>query len=499
MAISLRKYVDIRSGVAGQPALNTRQLILRVYTTNPLLPTGSIKDFALASSVGSYFGTMSEEYFRALFYFSFISKNFTSPSLISFARWADVDTAPIIYGVKVTTTLTQFQLITNGSFNLTLGATSHDILGLDFSAVASYADVATVLQTGIQAADITPLWTGATVVYNASTGAFDFTGGATGPAVVAVAAASSGVDIRANIGWTNLATYSDGYAAQTVTDVLTISSSQSDNFGSFVFTNTAGLTLDQIVEAAVWNYAQNVEFVYQVPVTPDNAVDYNAALVNIGGVGVTLNTTLAEFPEELPCAILASTDYTVSNSVQSYMYQQGLLTPSVTTTVDSDFYDGLIINYYGQTQEAGQSLSFYQRGNLMGQQVIDIIDMGIYGNEQWLKNAIAVSIMNTFIGLNEIPVNSQGESILTNAVLIVILQAIANGTISVGKTLTQLQIQKITEISGSQTAWRQVQDSGYWFDVTFNETSPNNFVANYTLIYSKNDVIRKVVGSDILI
>jgi hypothetical protein len=76
--------------------------------------------------------------------------------------------------------------------------------------------------------------------------------------------------------------------------------------------------------------------------------------------------------------------------------------------------------------------------------------------------------------------------------------------ISAGKSLTTVQQQYISQISGDTTAWRQVANIGYWLNVTFSSfVNPNSFLtewqANYTLIYSKNDAIRSVQGNDVLI
>jgi hypothetical protein len=60
----------------------------------------------------------------------------------------------------------------------------------------------------------------------------------------------------------------------------------------------------------------------------------------------------------------------------------------------------------------------------------------------------------------------------------------------------------ITNATGDPTAWQKVQTSGYWFDVVFETYVVNNqteYKAVYTLIYAKDDVIRLVNGTDILI
>ena len=72
MAIAFTKYVDIVSGVGGAEQVSLRELIGRLFTINPLVPTESLIEFTDLESVGIYFGTASEEFKRALFYFSFV-------------------------------------------------------------------------------------------------------------------------------------------------------------------------------------------------------------------------------------------------------------------------------------------------------------------------------------------------------------------------------------------------------------------------------------------
>ena len=67
MAISLKRYVDITSGVGAGVGVAARLLIGRFFSTNPLIPTNSSIDFDSADAVSTYFGSTSDEYLRAVF------------------------------------------------------------------------------------------------------------------------------------------------------------------------------------------------------------------------------------------------------------------------------------------------------------------------------------------------------------------------------------------------------------------------------------------------
>ena len=510
MAIAFSKYIQITSGVGAGVAVARRELIGRLFTINPLVPTGSILEFTTLADVGAYFGTTSEEYKRASYYFSFINKNINAPNKISYARWVNADAAPRIYGAALQTTLTALNLITDGAFSLTLGGVTNLIGGLDFSGAGSLSAVATIIQAAIRSETGTQ-WTAATVTYDATRSSFDFVGGSAVVAVVSVAAPGSGTNISHIIGWlpeaingAGGAIWSNGKLAETITEVLTASTELSNNFGSFLF--QPSLTLDQIIEAATWNSAidQNVLFQYMVPVTAANASSYSAALINFAGVGLTLTSTAVanEYQEQMPMEILAATNYDAVNSVQNYMFYQFNRTPTVLTTVDSNFYDNLRINYYGRTQQAGRFLDFYQRGVLTGL-AVNPVDMNVYANEQWLKDAAGVIIMQLLLALSKVSANTQGRIQILTVLQAAIDQALANGSISVGKILNDVQKLYISNITNDPNAWYQVQNIGYWLNCTIESfiTSDSRveFKATYTLVYSKDDVIRKVEGTHNLI
>ncbi len=508
MAISFQKYVQITSGVGAGFGVRERDLIGRLFVTNPLLPTKSLAEFDNAEDVGTYFGFTSEEYKRAVFYFSWISKNITQARKISYARWVNQDVAPIIYGSVADRSVGQFSSITDGSFTFTLGADTNVISNLDFSSVTSLADVAVIIQTAIRNAEsYSPLWENATVTYDATRKSFNFVGGELGSAVIDTAAGNTGTNIANLIGWlkSNGAVLSDGANEESISETLTLSADASNNFGSFLF--IPALTLEQIVEVAQWNNLSTNNFAFQfyVRTLPVNAQDYWEALQNYGGVGCTISDVTDEYPEMLPMVVLAATDYNRQNSVQNYMFQIGTnvaLTPSVTTTILSNSYDAIRMNYYGQTQTAGQLIEFYQRGVLMGTGQA-ATDMNVYANEQWLKTAAGARIMELLLALAKVSANKNGRSQLIAVLQAVIERGLRNGTISVGKTLDVTQKLYISEITGDELAWHQVQNIGYWLDCVIERrvdiTGAFYYVAVYTLVYSKDDAIRKVEGTHVLI
>jgi len=498
--ISMTRYISITSGVAGGIAVALRELITRVFTTNELLPTGTIQEFESADDVGAYFGTSSEEYKRAAFYFGWISKSITKAKKIAFARWADEDTAPMIFGTTADRTIATFTAISNGSLRLTLGADTNDLTAMDFSGAASLAAVAAIIETAIQAETGT-MWTAATVSYNAVDKRFELIGGDVGAATVATADVGSGTAIRLLIGWGNTATFSDGAVTQTIPTLLGDSTELNNNFGSFVFIPT--LTADEILEAAIWNDTQNNMFQFLTPVVADDASALSAAIIGYSGAGIILDPEVAdEYPEMIPGIILAATDYTKPNAAKNYMYQQFPdVTASVTSNTDANTYDALRINYVGRTQTAGQILEFFQRGFLCGGSS-DAVDMGVYANEQWFKDACSADLMTLLLAVDQVQASSAGVGTVLATLQSRIDQALLNGTIEPGKDYTAAQKQVIANLTNDQDAWHQVQSIGYWVTAAVEPyvlDDITQYKISYTIVYGKGDSIRKIEGRDIMI
>lgn len=514
MSIPIYNFVDITSGVAGQNQVPTRNYGMLVITANNLCPTGKILTFTSAAAVGSYFGIASGEYLRAQFYFGWISKNITAPALLSFWFWnGDAATANLIFGAPPIDTLAAFNMITSGELDLTMGGVTHTLTGINLGSAGSLAAVATDITTAINAYSAGGIqWTGAVVSYNSTTGAFNLVSGSAAADTIGVQVAGAN-DLAGPLGWLNPGTVlSNGTAAQLLTANLNQLINISNNFGSICLGASAFYTsLTDVESVANWNNSltPNIQFIFSARTTVANSAAWAAALALIGGTGLTLapasgetNAPIStEYPEMVPGMIFAATDYNVPNSVQNYKYQEFELTPAVSSEADYVTYTGLNINFYGSTQTAGQIISFYMDGSMMGLPVNPQF-FNLYANEIWFKDNLAAALLNLLLALSQIPANSKGIALIIAQLQNVINVALNNGTISVGKTLNETQILDIGQITASPTAWRQVQTNGYWLNVEIESSVVSSitvYTAVYTLVYSKDDVVQSITGSNVLI
>lgn len=491
MAISIKKYVDITSGVGGGAGVAQRDLIARVFSSAPILSPDTVYEFTSLADVLVYFDSTSTEYIFASKYFGTISKVATSPKKISFYRYSPTATFAAIFGAKVKTTLAQFTAVTSGTLTFTLDTVAINVTAIDLSTATTLAQVASLVQTKVIAAGVT----GATVTFDAVASKFKLQT----PAGMVISLA--GGTTAALLGFSN-GIAANGATVQTLTNCLTTSANISTNFGSYTFLDT--LTIDDHVEIGTWNTTseQNIMFIYMVRVLAANSAAWSAALLDYSGVCLNLFVASTDWLIANVMGTLAATDYNKPNSTLNFMFQQYAAPVTVTTTANSNLYDSQRVNYYGQTQTAGQLINFYQQGLLCGL-ATSPTDINVYANEMWLKDAATASILSLLLSMNKVSANATGKAMVKQQIIAIVLQALVNGTISANKPLNQTQKTYINTITNDLNAATAVGTTGYWLDVTLSSTTSVSgavtWQANYLLVYAKDDVIRKVVGTHSLI
>lgn len=508
MSISIKKYVDITSGVGAGAAVKERELILRLFTNNPLVPAGQVMEMTELNDVATTFGANSEEYKRAAPYFGFVSKIITKAKKIAFAHYSasGAATPPGIQGgVPGENDVDNWKLITDGVVRVNVGGADYQTAPINFSTAADLAAVATKVQDALNATG-SPAHT-FTVTFDNQSGKFNASFvGVNPPAAIAVITPTSGTNIAADLGWTVAAgmVTGSGSSAVSVLDYVVEADNISDNYGSFAFVGTP-LPLTDVKAIALWNTGQNVKYQFLVGVTQANYLTWYNDLVSYGGTALTIIAdNNVEFDEEIPGIILGATDYNQRNASQNYMFQQ---IPGMTPKIDDNVLANTIdedtrVNYYGRTKNAGQPIDFYQNGYLCGTNTSPL-QMNVYANEQWFKAAATAQLMKLLLNLPIIPATEEGRSIVLAGLQDCIDRALFNGTIKAEKDLTVDQKAYVTQITGDPLAWHQVQAIGYWVDAVVQQQSQQNgtikYIVDYTLVYSKADAVNKITGRDILI
>ena len=508
MTIPNSKYVAITSTTANTQSVSNKELIPRVFTTNPLFATNTVYEFTSSANVSSFAGALSAEAQFASEYFGWVSKRGNQAQKISFMRYSLEALAPYIYSTQALTPIATLKEISDGSMNINMGGTSYTISNINFSSIASYSDVASALQTAIQAnSGGGTLWTAATVEYQASNNSFILTGGETGANEINYATtASSGTDISGLIGWSQATApvLSNGIETQTITDVLNNSIQLSTNYLTYGFLNSTD-AYNNLALIGAWNNEQNNEYRFCFDVGASNYQEAITTCANYSGLTANYNINYGLSginPAWIMTAILpATTNYNATNGVKNYMFQEfPQQAIAVGINDDGTLYqtlDNLCINYNGQTQKSGKTLAFYQDGFNT-----DSTDSAIYDNEAWLKDSISTDILNQFIGTDFISADNDGIATISGILQSNCDKALNNHVFSKGKTISTTQQAYITQLTGDENAWLDIQNNGYKYTIEISTQTVGNktiYTANYLLIYLKNDVIRKVIGSDILI
>jgi hypothetical protein len=515
MPISFTKYVDITSGVAAQPQIAARNLGGRIFSPNHVFSSDGVYSLTQADlqAFGQLVGTTSEEYLRAVKYFDYVSVKTRRPQLLQFARWQREATSASIYGAyNKAAVLTAIQAITAGTIEFQFGSTTVTVNGIDFAAATTFADVASILETALNANANVNLTT-ATVTYNAVQSRFEFVASSSQTTYETIGIVSQGggnTDVALALGWdpSQQPTYVSASPIVTPVNAFIASQGGDNNFGTFLFiaNGGAGIALTDAEAIAAQNKTYNVEYKFCVGVNDSTYETWQAGLATIGGTTIIYSqaSQAAEYHDMQEMIIEGATDFTQTNGADKYMWAQfGGQTPAVTTDTLSQALDALSINYYGQTQVNGTDLTFYQDGKMQGI-ATDPLDSNVYANEQWLKSYVTAGFIGLQLALGGISANAQGMALLRGKIKKDVIPAAQNnGVISIGKLLTTDQILDVTELTGDANAWQDVQNKGYWYDLTFqtvtSETGQTEQQAVWTLIYSKDDIVRKVVGSHTLI
>lgn len=498
MSISMTQYIKITSGVGGARKVRSRELILRIFTPNPLISPDSVLEFGSPDAVGAYFGYTSEEYQRALKYFAYLSPAIVQASKLSFARDQVEPTPPLVLGGSSTWVLAKLKAVAPAPIEGKVDDTTFKTASVDLSTTASLADVAATVQAALRAVADIEIFKACMVTYDATMARFVLTGGTND----AVSVNFTPGDVVSALHFDTGEVIRGVAVALEEPQTVSIADDISNNYGSLLFMRQ--LELEQIITMATANAAKNIQFMYLVGCTAPLAESYSAALLSVGSVGLTLVASPnTDFDDQIPGTLMAATDYTKRNGVINYMYKQfSDVSPKVNTTEDALKYDALRVNYYGRTQNAGQYIDFYQRGVVMGDSSYPT-DMNTHANEQWLKDSCAATLLDLMLAVGRVPANAAGRVQILSALQSPVEMALLNGTISAEKTLNAIQKNYITQLTGDDTAWHQVQNAGYWLDAVMEEfvteDGRTEWQCVYTLIYSKDDAIRKVTGTHVLI
>lgn len=448
---------------------------------NFLIPsTVPFLEFTNVSGFKNYFGSSIEEYTQVQKYFSWLSKTGLAPEKLVVARWFKVDTAPFYKGEEVTESVANLKLITNGSFNVSFTDTVFEVV-LDLSSITTYSDIASLIETAIQANTAGGVeFTSATCTYNSITKGFIITGGSTGKdyTVQSISAGTTGTDLSDLLSLLN-SDLSQGVDAETYAEFC--DRIYNANSAGFSITTLETLTNDEIKDAVIWlqtvangqTYNTVVRQVFNIS-NKTTAETLQTELIALEYTGyVVCYDPNNEYINILDCAICATIDYQVTNGSINFNFQNAKGYTSVTnfgSVVDyqagninlllSEELDSYKLNYVYSVGFGSNETLYYGKGLMAG----DFVTEDVQVNESWLEQDIQVNVINAFDVLNKLALRGDDATDLLSSLITPSFEkGKINGTVAKNGTLSDSDKLSIYQATGNSSAADAVANNGYYF------------------------------------
>lgn len=446
MAIPASQIVNVipRLIAAGGTDLSINGLFLSHSDRIPL--SDLVVKFAGPDDVGAYFGTDSEEYSAAVKYFLGYDNSFTKPRELMIARRVDTDVAANVIGSKISTTLADFKLISDGAFAITIDGEEINVSGVNLASATSLSAVGSVVASAISS-DLA----GVTVEYSSLTGGFIVTSPTTGDdsTITAMGTGASGTDLSTLMGLSvaSGAVVSQGKSAMSVADNFAEIRNVTDNW--VTFTTLWAASEAEAVALADWANGRGVDYLYVCHSTDpkllnasasdsiaESLKDYGATTCIYGGVEAAV----------FIMAIAASIDWgRVQGAISFAHKQQSGLTPTVEALADAAAIESHDVNFYGRYATRNDEFLRLFPGKIFGE--YGFIDT--YVNAIWLKNVIQVSVMSGLGAVGRVPYTDAGYALIRAWIADPINRALRNGVIDPGVTLSESQKAQILRETGS--------------------------------------------------
>lgn len=376
-------------------------------------------------SLAEDFGTTAPEYKAAALYYG----QTPQPEVCYVGRWAKSATAGLLHGAILTTaeqTLSNFTAITSGGFKITVDGVLKTLSGLNFSGASNLNAVAAIIDTAL---------VGASCVWNASRGRFDFISDTTGATstVATPAAPASGTDIRALLNIDTGYTSVDGIAAETlVSAVQTFGNISSAWYGLYVAASTAP-TDDDYIAAAEYIEGMSASHVFGITTQNTAALDST--------VSTDLASRLKALGYKRTFVQYSSTSAYAAASILGRAFSVNFQGENTTLTIKFKQEPGVAAETLTETQAKAlkakncnvfvnynNDTAIIQEGTMANGYFFD----EVHGPD-WLQNDIQTAVWNElYTSTTKIPQTDSGVNVLTTTVANRCEQGVKNGLLAPG-------------------------------------------------------------------
>lgn len=425
-----------------------------VGTLSTRVPIGTVMFYVGLQAVKSFFGVNSIEAQMAAIYFAGFTGATRLPQSLGFAQYNEAAVAGYLRSGPGLT-LAAIQALT-GVLTLTVDGTPYTTASINLASATSFSNAATL----IQAALVTAGATGVTCTYDAVLGEFVILSGTTGAASNVGFATGS---LAAPMLFTSAtgAVLSPGAIAATPAGFIAMIQSQTLNWAGFATTfdpdNGASGGPVKVAFAQAINAvspAGNEAFFYAGEDT-DITLTEGAAPTSFPGLTAQLNGRYAIFTPAtgytyglqaafaLGCA--ASTNWAQANGRITYKFRRSpLLTPAVTDLGIATNLDANGCNYYAAVATRNANFQYQRQGSVSG--AWDWMDE--YVDQIYFNSQCQLALLTFAIGLNSMPYVDPTYALIRGALKTPIAEALNNGTIVKGVTLSSAQVQALIQATG---------------------------------------------------
>lgn len=429
--LSVSRVVNVQVVFAPQAAPLQRFDTLLVMGDTPVIDSGeAIREYNTIEDVAGDFGTTAPEYYAAALYFSQIPQ----PTILYIGTWARVATAGRLTGgpiAPVDQLLTNWNTITNGSFQVTFDGSSSptEIEGLSFAAALNLNNVASIIQTALQAEvpNATFIWNGQQFVCGSGTA-----GASSSVGYFSAIDPVSGTDISAQLNMT-LET-AERTAPGLIPETPVAALARVDGRGWYAVTFAASVPLTDANHLACSGYIEAAADPHLYGITtneatildPANTSDIASQAMLADYMRTVIQysiTNAAAICSFFGRALTVNFEGTNTTLTMKFKVEPGVI-PEILTAGQASTLMAKRCNVYVQYNN-GTSIT--QEGMMSGRAFFD----EMHGLD-WLANRIQNDMWNLLYQAPKVPQTNPGIHMLTNTADGGLSQGVTNGLIAPG-------------------------------------------------------------------
>ncbi len=475
MTIQASEIVNVNPGVIGSGGspLSLNGVIL---STNSLLPAGKVQFLSTSdasAAVSDFFGPASDEFALAKIYTLGFDNSTIKPDTIIFAPYHDADVGAWLQsGSFEGVTLTQLQAITPGTLIITVDGSPFTSSSINLSAATSFSNAATIIDTAITGSG------SPTVTWNSVNSTFTLHSPLTGASSTITYCTGT---IATGLKFTSATSAIISQGADADTPASAMDNVKANTQDWVDFTTMFEPSIDDKELFAVWTNEQNQRYAYIAWDTDGQAV-VNGSTTNFGYVVNNLkydgivpisgdatlaaeeSTTLAALVRNAAVFTLgavASIDYgRVNGRITAAFKHQSGLAPTVDDTQTANILLANGYSFYGKYAEVNNQFNFLYNGQMSGRWKW----LDTFINQVYLNSQFRLAMLTYLTSVNSVPYNPDGYNSLRLTMQDPINQALNNGSIRTGVTLSQSQKAQLIQAAGLDISMT-IEQQGYYLQI----------------------------------